>query len=92
MDSIFPYTTTSKPEGNTLKVSCSFRNYESELDKFLDWILPYCETSDEPLGYYRLERGQSNHLQFIGARNIWKNINHMDKIQEFTFIENKGVI
>jgi hypothetical protein len=39
-----------------LCVRCNFKNYDSEIELFLDWIHPYIEMdSGEFLGFYRYE-------------------------------------
>jgi len=39
-----------------LCIRCSFKNYDSEIELFLDWISPYIEMdSGEFLGFYRYE-------------------------------------
>ena len=39
-----------------LRVQCDFKNYDSEIELFLDWIDPYIRAEPgEFLGYYRYE-------------------------------------
>lgn len=38
-----------------LRVRCNLKNYGSEIENFLDWVMPYVHAGDECLGYYRYE-------------------------------------
>lgn len=38
-----------------LRVRCNLKDYDGEIDHFLDWIRPYVDADDECLGYYRYE-------------------------------------
>lgn len=40
-------------------VTCNFKNYDEEIEKFLDWIHPYVDAYDgDFLGYYRYEEDE----------------------------------
>ncbi len=49
----------TKPDGlnaGTLSIRCHFKNYDDEIEKFLDWVDPYLKAySGEFLGFYRGE-------------------------------------
>lgn len=37
-------------------ITCSnLKNYDQEIQKFIDWVSPYFEDADEMVGYYRYE-------------------------------------
>lgn len=37
-------------------ITCSnLKNYDNEIEKFIDWISPYLSDSEEMVGYYRYE-------------------------------------
>ena len=38
-----------------LSVRFNIKNYENEIEKFLDWLAPYLSVFDEFIGYYRSE-------------------------------------
>jgi len=38
-----------------LMIHSSFKNYDNEIELFLDWISPYVRYKDEIVGYYRCE-------------------------------------
>lgn len=38
-----------------LCVRSNLKNYDGEIGKFLDWVLPYVSANTECLGYYRYE-------------------------------------
>ncbi len=39
-----------------LCIRCNFKNYDGEIDKFVDWIMPYLEEIDgDFLGFSRYE-------------------------------------
>lgn len=38
-----------------LHVRCNLKNYNDEIESFLDWIMPYIDSGGECLGYYRYE-------------------------------------
>jgi hypothetical protein len=40
-----------------LCIRCNFKNYDDEIEKFIDWIMPYLEKYEEGdfLGFYRYE-------------------------------------
>lgn len=48
---------TTAPSGYiTLSVTCNLKNYDSEIEKFLDWITPYVDACvGDFLGYMRYE-------------------------------------
>lgn len=35
----------------SLNVRCNFKNYEDELEHFLNWLSPYVKTTDKVIGY-----------------------------------------
>lgn len=43
-----------------LKVSCSLKNYDDEISKFLDWVDPYVNQEDrgKKVGYFRYEESE----------------------------------
>lgn len=40
---------------NTIAVRCELKNYDNEIQKFLDWIMPYVQETNEILGFYLYE-------------------------------------
>lgn len=38
-----------------LHVRCNLKNYDGEIGKFLDWVMPYVDADTECLGYHRHE-------------------------------------
>lgn len=38
-----------------LCVRCNVKNYDSEIEKFINWFAPYVDNVDELLGFYRYE-------------------------------------
>ncbi len=52
-----------------LCVRSNIKNYGSEIEKFIDWIMPYVVSSDEFLGFYRYEESREPTL-------IYKESNH----------------
>jgi hypothetical protein len=38
-----------------LTVTSNLKNYDDEILKFMDWIMPYLDVTDDMLGYYRYE-------------------------------------
>lgn len=44
--------------GDTLYSDCEFKNYHSEIDKFVNWISPYLEEGQDIIGCYQ---GQQNY-------------------------------
>lgn len=57
----FPLSTASSIDwddianSHYLRVRCNLKNYGGEIEKFLDWVMPYVNAGDECLGYYRHE-------------------------------------
>jgi hypothetical protein len=51
-----------------LSVRSNFKNYNGEIDAFLDWIRPYLDAGDECLGFYRYE--ESDHPTLIYASGV----------------------
>ncbi len=48
-----------------LGIKCNLKNYCQEIQKFLDWIIPYCRYSGgESLGFYRYEESDTPTLIF----------------------------
>lgn len=39
----------------TLNIRCNLKNYDSEIENFIDWIMPYVADYNEFLGFYRYE-------------------------------------
>jgi len=49
-----------------LNVQCSFKNYDGEIEKFVKWIMPYCDKEvGDFLGYLRHENSQQPTLIFM---------------------------
>lgn len=46
-----------------LRVRSNFKDYDAEVEHFLNWVLPYVDADTECLGYYRYE--QDNHPTLI---------------------------
>jgi hypothetical protein len=57
--------------GHTLSITCNLKNYNDEISKFLDWIMPY--VMEEPggwLGYWMYEEDEIPTLIFFpGGEN-----------------------
>lgn len=47
-----------------LNVGCNFKNYNNEIDLFLDWLRPYIE-SDGFIGYMRYEENDNPTLIYM---------------------------
>ncbi len=51
-----------------LTVRCNLKNYDNEIEKFIDWIKPYVDKIDDYLefkGYYRYEENDKPTLIYI---------------------------
>ena len=49
-----------------LSIRTNFKNYDNEIDKFLDWIHPYLNKDDaEFLGFYRYEDDENPTLIYM---------------------------
>ena len=60
-NSTFRYDTISK--AYFLCVRCNFKNYDDEIQKFIDWIKPYIVAEEgDFLGFYRYEERQQPSL------------------------------
>lgn len=58
-----------------LNVRCNLKNYNNEIDKFLDWLCPYIK-SDGFIGYKRYEEEDEPTLIYIKENNVeYKNQN-----------------
>ena len=56
---------------NVLSIRCSFKNYEGEIEKFCDWIMPYLDkVPGDFLGFSRYEETQTPDLIYA------KEVNH----------------
>lgn len=57
--SYFPLSTASSIDHeygrHYLRVRSNFKNYDGEIEKFLDWIMPWVDADTECLGYWRYE-------------------------------------
>ncbi len=54
-----------------LCVRTNLKNYGGEIEKFLDWVLPYVDADNECLGYYRYEADAHPTLIYkSGARAV----------------------
>lgn len=42
----------------SLVTRADFKNYDREIEKFIDWILPYVDNEDEMIGYSRYEESR----------------------------------
>mgnify|MGYP001616492046 CR=1 FL=1 len=52
-----------------LNVTSNLKNYDSEIEKFLDWINPYLDKYDDDfLGYHRYEETEKPTLIFYKAK------------------------
>lgn len=47
-----------------LTIRCNLKNYNNEIDKFIDWIKPYSDTKGF-IGYKRYEEDEEPNLIFI---------------------------
>ena len=46
-----------------------FKNYDNEIDLFIDWIKPYLDTSNgEMYGYYRYEESSEPTILYTGGK------------------------
>ncbi len=53
-----------------LCIRCNLKNYDSEIEKFIDWISPYLEKSEgEFLGFYRYEETEIPTLIYYNQEN-----------------------
>lgn len=49
-----------------LNVRCNFKNYNDEIEKFLNWIAPYVDDhNDNFLGFYRYEEAEEPTLIYL---------------------------
>lgn len=54
-----------------LNVQCNFKNYENELKKFLNWVMPYIDAeAGEHLGHHRYEEDNGPSLIFYEKEAI----------------------
>lgn len=60
----FPSAANSVLNENSLSIRCNFRNYDNEIDHFLDWIAPYLDEFNTFLGYSRYEEKDNPTLYF----------------------------
>lgn len=52
-------------ERHVLCIRCNLKNYEGEIEKFVDWIMPYLSTTpDNFLGFSRYEETEQPTLLF----------------------------
>lgn len=65
----------------SLSVRSNLKNYDNEIEKFLDWISPYVDTLfDEMVGYFRYEENEhptliytkNNPIQLISVEDLCK--------------------
>lgn len=49
---------------HALCIRCNLKNYDGEIQKFIDWIMPYIDEHDEMLGFYRYEESKQPTLVF----------------------------
>lgn len=53
-------------KGYFLSVRSNFKNYNNEIDKFLNWIIPYvADYHDNFLGFYRYEEAEEPTLIYL---------------------------
>ena len=48
-------------ESYYLNIRCNLKDYDSEIEKFIDWIMPYLDEYKQPgdfLGFYRYEEDE----------------------------------
>lgn len=70
----FPGITTTKlvsypySEHKSLSIRCNFKNYDSEIEHFLDWIAPYVEDYGFA-GYMRYETDNEPQLIYFENNN-----------------------
>ena len=51
---------------HNLCIQCNLKNYDNEIDKFIDWVTPYLDKSyGEFLGYQRYEESDKPRLIFM---------------------------
>lgn len=51
-----------------LCIRCNLKNYDSEIEKFIDWIMPYCDKFEgDFLGFYRYEETEEPTLIYMGG-------------------------
>ena len=86
--SSYYFTGTSNSElikddisGYVLHCDCDFKNYEGEIESFLDWISKYANYSDyyEYIGYERYEEAKVPELIFMRKGN-YKKVNLKEDI------------
>ena len=52
-----------------LCVRCNVKNYQNEIEKFVDWILPYCDTlPGDFLGFSRYEETEKPTLIYAPGK------------------------
>ena len=67
-------STIKNDQGWYLTVRCSFKNYDDEIELFLDWLAPYIETYGF-LGYHRYEEFDDPTLIYKeDGKIVYKNI------------------
>lgn len=64
-----------------LNVRCNLKNYNNEIDLFLDFIRPYLQTNGF-LGYKRYEECDDPTLIY---HDIYKNIIEFKRVQDYTY-------
>jgi hypothetical protein len=68
----FPTATKSeliyKDSTYLLNIQCNFKNYDNELEKFVDWIRPYIETKGV-IGHSHYEENEEPELLTNAIRN-----------------------
>lgn len=70
----FDESTTCSLAGNQLLVQFNVKNYNGEIENFVDWIMPYVDAVDgQQLGYSRFNGyDQRNRLLFYGCPYRWE--------------------
>ena len=73
-------STIKNDQGWYLTVRCNFKNYDDEIELFLDWLAPYIETYGF-LGYHRYEEFDYPTLIYkedgkIVYKNVTNTLNH----------------
>jgi len=55
----------------TLCIRCNLKNYDDEIEKFLDWIHPYLDKQEgDFLGFYRYEETEQPTLIHYGLQQL----------------------
>lgn len=59
------HSTIKDDQGLYLCIRCNLKNYEDEIEKFIDWVMPYLNKQEgDFLGFHRYEETETPELIF----------------------------